>query len=338
MRPHAADRHINGLLDQQGSFAVRELAERTGLSRQALRRHLDRWLEAGRSQVRGGGRSTRYLRAVAAIELVRPTEGLHEDEVWRDLQARLRADGAIWNDRADRILAYAVTQIVNNAIDHSQASEVTVRATAQAERIDVQVVDRGIGALESVRARFGLESALHALQELTKGKVTTQPEHHSGEGLFFTSKAVDRFELHANGLVWIVDGRRGDQTVVEDTGTTGTAVRMAVDPMTDRRLEHVFLSYSTDLAFDRTRTIVRLFEYGVQFVSRSEAKRLSSGLQRFREVVVDFEGVTSVGQGFVDELFRVWAAANAGTRLVPVNMVPAVEFMVRRGLPGGPLG
>ncbi|MEM9803123.1 MAG: DUF4325 domain-containing protein [Planctomycetota bacterium] len=314
---------------------MRELAERTGFSRQALRRHLDRWLEAGRLQVRGGGRSTRYLRAVAAIELVRPTEGLHEDEVWRDLQGRLHADGATWNDRADTIRSYAVTEIVNNAIDHSQASEVTVRATAQAERIDVQVVDRGIGALESVRARFGLGSALHALQELTKGKVTTQPEHHSGEGLFFTSKAVDRFELHANGLVWIVDSRRGDQTVVEDTGT---AVRMALDPMTDRRLEHVFASYTTDLAFDRTRTIVRLFEYGVQFVSRSEAKRLSSGLERFREVVVDFEGVTSVGQGFVDELFRVWAAANAGTRLVPVNMAPAVEFMVRRGLPGGPSG
>lgn len=56
------------------------------------------------------------------------------------------------------------------------------------------------------------------------------------------------------------------------------------------------------------------------------------GLAKFREVVLDFEGVESVGQGFADEVFRVFARAHPGTRLVPIRMGKAVEFMVQRAL------
>lgn len=75
---------------------------------------------------------------------------------------------------------------------------------------------------------------------------------------------------------------------------------------------------------------------GVRFVSRSEAKRLMRGLDRYREVVLDSRDVEQVGQGFVDEVFRVWPAQHPGTTVIPVSMVGPVEFMVRRGLPGLP--
>lgn len=86
------------------------------------------------------------------------------------------------------------------------------------------------------------------------------------------------------------------------------------------------------LAFDKSRTTVRLFEFDVPFVSRSEAKRLARNLERFREVVVDFRGVEEVGQGFADELFRVWAGDHPETKLVPVNMNRPVTLMVQRAL------
>ena len=73
-------------------------------------------------------------------------------------------------------------------------------------------------------------------------------------------------------------------------------------------------------------------------VSRSEAKRLVADLDRFREVILDFTGVTGVGQGFVDQIFRVWARAHPEVKLVPREMNAAVEFMVRRGTPRGPAG
>ena len=48
----------------------------------------------------------------------------------------------------------------------------------------------------------------------------------------------------------------------------------------------------------------------------------------------DFTGVTDVGQGFVDELLRVWPTAHPGKTVIPVNVDnPAVDFMIKRGLP-----
>ena len=85
-----------------------------------------------------------------------------------------------------------------------------------------------------------------------------------------------------------------------------------------------------DHEFVRTKTVIKLFSIGVRFVSRSEAKRLVRGLERFREVVFDFKGVRGVGQGFADEVFRVWSALHPEVALVPINMTRAVEFMVER--------
>jgi hypothetical protein len=97
----------------------------------------------------------------------------------------------------------------------------------------------------------------------------------------------------------------------------------------------VFAEYTTDTQFDRTRCTIKLFEHGIRFVSRSEAKRLLHRLDEFREVVLDFEGVEGVGQGFADEVFRVWAREHSQVRLRPRGMVPVVEFMVKRALGSG---
>jgi hypothetical protein len=82
--------------------------------------------------------------------------------------------------------------------------------------------------------------------------------------------------------------------------------------------------------FDTSRAVVKLFEHGTEFVSRSEAKRLVAGLERFREVVLDFGGVASAGQGFADEVFRVWARAHPRTTLRPERMTEPVAFMIER--------
>lgn len=79
-----------------------------------------------------------------------------------------------------------------------------------------------------------------------------------------------------------------------------------------------------------TRTTVRLSDNGTYLVSRSEARRVLDNLERFNEVVLDFAQVEDIGQGFADEVFRVWACAHAGTRLLPVNMLEPVQYMVAR--------
>jgi hypothetical protein len=165
------------------------------------------------------------------------------------------------------------------------------------------------------------------------------PSRHTGEGIFFTSKASNRFEIVSGELQWIVDNRRGDMAVGElDPPERGTRVRVQIDPDDARDLGAVFAEYTEDLEFSRTRTVVRLFAIGTEFVSRSEAKRLVRGLERFREVVLDFRGVRLVGQGFADEVFRVWSSKHPEVRLTPVGMSVPVAFMVERASRAGSAG
>jgi hypothetical protein len=101
-----------------------------------------------------------------------------------------------------------------------------------------------------------------------------------------------------------------------------------IDPQTDRTLPDIFREFTKDHAFVRTRPVVKLFEIGTVFVSRSEARRLLDGLEAdFDTIEVDFTGVNDVGQGFVDELLRVWPAAHPGKTVIPTKMNEAVAFM-----------
>jgi anti-sigma regulatory factor (Ser/Thr protein kinase) len=267
-----------------------------------------------------------------ALEL--PLDGLEEDTVWNRVLVEAPPRGL--RKEALDIAKFAFTELLNNAIDHSGGTVITVRWAPDGDPIRAELGDNGIGAFERIRQDLKLPDHRSALAELTKGKVSTQPNRHSGEGLFFTSRAVDNFELHANGLRWAVDNRRGDFALGASSYSPGTLAIFEVDRGTRRRLEDVFRAYTDEeLRFSRTTARVKLFERGSGFVSRSEAKRLLTGLERFTEVQIDFDKVDSVGQGFADEVFRVWAREHPDVRLVPINMNDGVTLMVGRATAKG---
>jgi len=140
------------------------------------------------------------------------------------------------------------------------------------------VADDGIGAFESVQKARALSSLVEAAAELTKGKVTSMPSHHTGEGIFFTSKAAARFALAANHLQLVVDAPRDDIAVLEDGFAQGTRVEVRIARPPRRTLQEVFEAYTENFVFTKTRTVVKLFGLGRDFVSRSEARRLLHGL------------------------------------------------------------
>jgi anti-sigma regulatory factor (Ser/Thr protein kinase) len=261
-----------------------------------------------------------------------PLANLEEVDVWRDA-----SDALGFTPRTDEysVFHYASTELVNNSIDHSGGTRVDMRLYRDVvTEVRFEVQDDGVGAFERLRQSLGLAAPIEALVELNKGKGTSDPARHSGQGIFFTSRILDRFTLAANGIQWTVDNELGDQAVGVSPVTTGTLVSGSFSLPPLRTTAEVFRAYSDDdFAFSKTRPSVALAALGTEFVSRSEAKRVLARLDEFEHVDLDFSGVDSVGQAFVDEVFRVWPSVHPGTAIVPVNMNPAVEFMVRRGLP-----
>lgn len=266
-----------------------------------------------------------------------PRQGLAEDRVWRQDVLPL-LDGLPEN--VLYIVEYGLTEMVNNAIDHSDATHLLVAVGQDESTIYLGVVDNGVGIFKKITTALNLPDERLALLELSKGKFTTDPDRHSGEGIFFTSRMFDWFDIRAGELMFSHD-MEVEKDVLTDvpedfinTLGLGTAVRMGISRNSGRRAEDVFAEYSSgpdEYAFAKTVVPVRMAKIGGEnLVSRSQAKRVLQGVNRFRHIVFDFAGVEKIGQAFADEIFRVFAMANPGIELENIHAAPEIQQMIRR--------
>ena len=69
-------------------------------------------------------------------------------------------------------------------------------------------------------------------------------------------------------------------------------------------------------------------------LSRSQARRLLFGLEKFRIINLGFSDVAQIGQAFADEIFRVYQKRFPQIRINYENVNKVVEFMIFRVLKG----
>ena len=321
-------------LNRHSPTGGRELREHLDISRQALSAHLRQLIASGEVVKSGSTRAARYsLASHAPAPLVVRRDlalaDLDEAEVYDELalstglRRQLRAN-------VEAVLRYAFTEILNNAIDHSEAGRCKVEFRLDAGAASFEVRDRGIGLFHSIASKLALPDEQVAMLELLKGKTTTMKERHTGEGLFFTSKVADRFVIESHRIRIDWNKAQNDVFVSARRLLRGTRVRFLVRSGTRRRIETVFGEFAPeayDYQFQKTRVLVKLLQ--ADYVSRSEAKRLLANLDRFREVVLDFTDVNSIGQGFADEVLRVFPRHHPGTRILTENANPVVAAMLR---------
>ena len=329
-RPSRIRPVIDDLLAEWGSIANRNVVAATGASRQAVHAQLQALVEEGELISEGAGRSVRYRSVHPRRRFRYALEGLREHEVWEEVSAEV-PELADLPEPAHRAIHTAVVELVDNAISHSRGRRVEVHFRKAHDRLIVTVTDDGVGIFDHLAHENELADGMEALRQLTKGKLTTLPREHSGEGLFLLSRIADFFEVESGGLLWMVDNEIDDVGIAATHVRPGTRVRFEVDASTETSLESVFAQSSEAFELAHRRVVVKLFETANRFLSRSEAQQILEGLERFRSVVLDFRGVTAVGQGFVDEMFRVWTRRHPTTRLHPINMEPPIAFIVEHG-------
>jgi anti-sigma regulatory factor (Ser/Thr protein kinase) len=327
--PTSAER-VRRLVDRRGDVQNRDVVRALGVSPATAHRLLQALATGGILERRGKGRAARYH--LRALRRRFRRAGLDEHRAWEVMAADIARIRPLEADVA-RSLAYAASEILNNAVDHSGGRTVDVAVSFERGGATVTTVqDDGIGVFRRVAQDFGYATPQDAIVQLEKGKLTSDPARHSGEGLFFSSKAVTRFRLESQGTAWVVDNQVHDSGIGASEVRRGTRVRLEVVPGHVPRLAEVFAAYTDpeSLRFTRTRATIKLAGLGRTLVSRSEAKRLVTRLADFRHVTLDFSGVEVAGQGFCDEVFRVFASAHPQIALEPVGMNDTVAFMVDR--------
>ncbi len=259
-----------------------------------------------------------------------PRHGLSEDVAWKEIFFPIVSD---LPDNIRQIWQYGVTEMVNNAIDHSGSEYVTVGISRSSVFTEGWVQDEGEGIFLKIQKALGLYDPREAILELSKGKLTTAPKTHTGEGIFFTSKVFDHFDIVSGRLHFLHDGKPLDILLERPMDGPGTLVVMHCANNSLKTSKEVFDEFAgpEEYSFIKTIVPVRLALYeGESLVSRSQAKRLSMRFERFKYVVLDFNGVVDIGQAFADELFRVFVDAHPQVLLSWIHVTDSIVNAIKR--------
>lgn len=298
-------------------------AEKFGVTPHAVRWHLRQLLTENILVADGKTRDRAYrLKSKEWIKSYSTAEGVKEDAAWNDA-------APVVGDLPENVLSIwntGFTEMFNNAIDHAEATEITVKIRKTAIDTEIEIQDNGIGIFKKIQAALNHPEEQHAIIELSKGKFTTDPTKHSGQGIFFTSKMFDSFD--------ILSGELSFTRMRTPTGSKGTTVWMKLDNESTRAPTDVYNEYSGeefDYGFDKTKVPIKMAQFvGHRLVSRSQAKRILARIGEFKAASFDFAGVDMIGQAFADEIFRVFHDAHPDIRLEVVNAELDVAKMIER--------
>lgn len=262
-----------------------------------------------------------------------PTRGLKEEMVWEKVYQDKEFFEPV-SEQARDILAFSFLEMLNNAIDHSKSGVVRIRIWRELGFLKFIVRDFGVGIFRNLMEKEKLVDERDAIRVLLQGKTTTDPKRHSGEGVFWTSKIADKMTFSSGGTRLTIDNIIGDFAIEEtDEFVLGTEVYFEIQEDTRRSMSKLFHQYSFDhdkILLDTTVVPVKLFDSGEVWISRSQARKLLSGLDKFKQITFDFNGVDLIGQGFADEIFRVFQIQHPEIVLEGINMNDTVSLLVER--------
>lgn len=331
---------LQSIFENYGILETKAIAIKNGVTVQAVYNRINSLESQSKIlKVKSGRRNTFALIPELTLEKTYPIVGITEDEC-------LKNDFYEVFDNLPRIacsvFSYVFLEMLNNAIEHSEGELVYVRVQKNAYAVSCVISDNGVGIFTKIQETLRLSEKRYAILELAKGKFTSDPDSHTGEGIFFSSKAADEFVILSDHLMFV--GKTSKKHMIKtdwiadfpeyDEG--GTHVMFSISINHDVVLHDVFSRYYRNpesYGFEKTVVPVSLLEYKDEnpiFVSRSQARRLLVRFEKFSTIVLDFAEVHEIGQAFADEIFRVFANAHEGCELQYINANEQVEKMILR--------
>ncbi len=334
---------ILNLLARKKEVRVAEIVKKTGFSRVYINHFFKELRDGGRIILIGKANRAHYVsaenkditkarRSILSFHQILDNQNLSEDLVLDEIK---HSTGIFFNlaKNIAQILDYAFTEMLNNAIEHSRSKTIEVITKRNENDVYFEVTDKGIGIFNNLMKKRDLKTELEAIQDLLKGKQTTAPKEHTGEGIFFTSKAADTLNIQSSKKKLIFNNNLEDIFIKERRYLKGTKVTFVIDLKSKRDLNLIFKEYAGEsFEFSKTKVIVNLYKMDTAYVSRSQARRILTGLEKFKTVVLDFKKVDSAGQAFADEIFRIWKFHHPKIDIQYQNANENIVFMIKRAL------
>ncbi len=212
---------------EKGTVKSADFIDRFGVSRQYASKLLSSLVEENMLIKIGSTRSAFYTTeeflqknpqlAPNSYSKILTNKNLEEHKIFNDIEKQFLPVLKI-SENVKSIFEYAFSEMLNNAIEHSASKKIKTFVSLNNDVLTFIVNDFGIGAFRNIMQKKGLNSEVEAIQDLLKGKTTTAPKLHSGEGIFFTSKVGDEFILDSYGYQFIANNIIKDIFIKKERG------------------------------------------------------------------------------------------------------------------------
>lgn len=326
--------YILRLIKNERKDYVKATTESFNISKSSVYNYVKKMEEDGLIEKKNG---TYVLRTNSYHYFFKNDGTLGEDRIYNEFVSQ----HINFKKNVNSIWHYAFTEMMNNAIEHSEAENISIGIYQNSLDTKILIVDDGIGIFKNIQ-RFmkEMKNETISLQEcvslLFAGKFTTAEEYHTGEGIFFTSHVMDEFIIYSDDNFFTRNNFTSAQ--IEDSNLhslmkmeKGTAVSMTISNNTKKVLSEIFNTFApVDEGFVKTAIPVAHMFAGGNPVSRSEARRLLNCISLFNDIDLDFAGVEEIGQGFAHELFVLGKQQYPHLNLKIVNTCEAVGDMIKR--------
>ena len=323
--------YILNLIADERSAVAASTTKHFGIARTTVYNYINELISDGAIRKTQNG----YELTVSTICFLYKNDGkLSESRIYANDIEPIIAD---YPKNAISTWRYAFTEMMSNAIEHSEAKNITVKVVRNGLCTSMYIIDDGVGIFKKISNHLmstaNSESPLcDCAAMLYPGKFTTAPEAHSGEGIFFTSQVMDKFLIMSDD-VFYSRGVYEAADAADIENESGTSVFMSLANDSNANTTEAFKRFSNAAGvFARTSIPVSRIFGGRDPISRSEALTLEKLLVGFDEIELDFTNVNEIGQSFAHELFCVWQKAHADVELSIVNVCDNVSFMIKRAI------
>ena len=303
-----------------------------GISRQAALKHMNALIDDNMVMAYGKTRDRRY-KLIPQVNYNK-TIPINNEFILHDvLQENFLLHLESLPKNIFQICEYSIEALVNNIVEHSQASNLYVKLFLTYSDLNIIISDNGSGLLENIKSKLDLEIVELAALELAKGKITTNLLQNSGEALNTIFHLFDKVEVDSSGYGIVYVSNREQWDIKYSTQKQGTRVHLQINPNSNRTCNKIFQNlFSKKEQCIRIPIILLKYHNKNCLISKQQAKNIFWNIDFINAIQFDFYNIDLIGPAFADELVRQSRSVNRDVIIEWVNHNNTIDLLMKRAL------
>ena len=301
-----------------------------GVSRQAIHRHMINLINENKIIAYGNTKGRHYKLIPIAnynrkinVNDIKNSRQFLEDYILPNIESLPK--------NIYEIFEYSVGSLLNNVIDHADASSLYFKVFINYDEAHFIITDNGVGLFEKICNGLELSNPQMAAMELAKGSLTTDPKNHSGDELNTIIHLFDRVTIDSAKMTVAYRNDSNHWEINHSAHQKGTRIHLKISPKSDRTCANVFYKI-----FHKEKKKIRipislLNMPGKKVVnSRLHANNILRNIDNYKKIEFDFNKIDLISPAFADELARKTKEKNQFADIAWMNTNKTVEMLMDR--------